>query len=221
MGLPAYIEAHRTDTVRRYAFLLKLSTPTRQCLTDADLPVVYGGATYSPSRALEVSNLTWASSGSEVVSADVEIGNGDAAFGILVSGFVGTNRSPAAVLYLAWFDAAAQDMTVQAAHRLIVGRCDSPSWDSSRVTFSIVPPADGAAEKVPFRVYGTSCTYRKFKGGPCGYTGPAASCDRSYASCTALGNASRFGGFRYMPADGQRFQLNATTAITLERRTDE
>lgn len=218
MSLPVYIETHRTDPVLRHATLLKLDTSTPQYLTDADLPVVYGGNTYVPTRSLVVSNVVWSSDGTDFVTANVEIGNGDAAFGVIVSGFTGASRAPGITLYSAWFDLG-QNVTVQAAWTLISGRCDAPTWDSEKVTFRIVPPADGTAEKLPWRTFGTSCTHRKFKGGPCGYAGAATSCDRSFASCTTLGNTARFGGFRYLPAEGQRFQLNSSTAITLTRRT--
>lgn len=38
------------------------------------------------------------------------------------------------------------------------------------------------------------CRYKGFKGSLCGYAGTASSCDRTFATCLALGNVARFGG---------------------------
>lgn len=40
-----------------------------------------------------------------------------------------------------------------------------------------------------------TCRYRTFKGLECSYSGPYATCDRSYDACTARNNTDRFGGF--------------------------
>lgn len=39
------------------------------------------------------------------------------------------------------------------------------------------------------------CRWKKFKGEPCGYSGSATWCDRTYKRCAALSNTTNFGGF--------------------------
>ncbi len=53
--------------------------------------------------------------------------------------------------------------------------------------------------KKTLRRHAPSCPWA-FKGQECGYGGSAKSvCDKSYDTCLSLGNAARFGGFRFLP----------------------
>jgi len=49
-------------------------------------------------------------------------------------------------------------------------------------------------------LHSASCRWKQFKGDECGYTGGAASCNRTYVQCGIYNNTSNFGGFRFLPS---------------------
>lgn len=220
MTLPAYVTAHKGDTLLKYYWLIEIQSSPVQRLTMADQSIWYGGVEYTASRSLVLESLSANEADRDVIKMNVRIGNADAAFGILVSGFIGASRSPAAVVYEVWLDAAAENVVVTPGngYALISGRVDSPSWDSEWVSFSVVPVLDGTAEKVPSLIYGTTCVHRRFKGTGCGYVGAATSCNRSRAACAALGNTDRFLAFPELPPDDKEFTLGFNGSASIKPR---
>lgn len=220
MTLPAYVTAHKGDATTKHFYLVKIDCSPVQYLTDCDLPISYGGNMYSVTRSLSVTGIGASAGGRDGISGNIQVGNADAAFGILVSAFVGTSAMPYITIYDAWLDVTASNVVVQAAYPVVIGRVASPSWDSSWVSFSIAPYIDGEAEKVPWRMYSTNCSYRIFKGAQCGYAGAGTSCDRTYTTCGLFGNTARFGGFRYLLPDEVEWEagLQGTVKIKLTKR---
>lgn len=221
MSLPAYVTAHKGDPNVAHFFLVKIECSPPQYLTDCDQALVYGGNTYVATRSLEVAAVGASAGARDIVSGSVKIGNADAAFGILVSGFVATAAMPAVTIYDAWLDVTASNLTVQAAYVALLGRATSPSWDSSWVSFNIAPYIDNESEKIPWRAYSTNCSYRVFKGPQCGYAGAGATCNRSYAQCSTYANTARFGGFRNIPAEDYEWVagFQGSVRIKLTRRS--
>lgn len=218
MALPAYVTAHKADSTRAYFWLVKIDCSPPQYLTTADLPIEYAGATYTPSRGIEIDGVGFSSEG-EIVSARIRVANNDAAFGVLVSGFVGTSRAPAVTIYEAWFPVPLVDLTPagDAVYVLTMGRVGQCSWDSEWVDMTIVPSINFAAGKVPWRAYDTACGYRTFAYPQCGYGGsPSAGCNRSWDRCVALANTSRFGGFRFLPNEDREWNAGPQGSVTIK-----
>lgn len=223
MTLPAYVTTHKGDAQLRYFWLIEIQSSPVQRLTMADQDIWYGGVQYLSSRSLSLESLSANEADRDVIRMNVRIGNADAAFGILVSGFIGALRSPVAIVSEVWLDATAENMVVTPGngYTLISGRVDSPSWDSEWVSFSVVPVLDGTAEKVPSLIYGTTCVHRRFKGTGCAYAGAVTTCNRSRAACAALGNTNRFLGFPELPPDDAKYDLgvNGRASISPRKRS--
>lgn len=55
----------------------------------------------------------------------------------------------------------------------------------------------------------------------CGYAGAETTCDGSFERCSALGNARRFGGFRFAPAPGSEIGVGNGPPLTVGSRFPE
>ena len=67
------------------------------------------------------------------------------------------------------------------------------------------------------RVVGRLCSY-VFKGTRCGYAGATTSCDHTLATCTALSNQTRFGGWPTLPVIGTKFSYTVTNQQPFAQR---
>lgn len=197
--LPTYISTHRADAARMTFHLVKLHFAVPQCLADCDLPILYNGDTYSPAAGLVVGGVQGSQDDRRAVSASIRIGNGSDYWGALLASLSSTQRHPLVQVFEAWLDPAAPSSTPVAVRGLLVGTVEGSAWTPLEAELSVGPSVDARSATLPWRACDTRCTYRKFKGLQCGYAGAATTCDRSFTTCTALGNQARFGGFRKLP----------------------
>lgn len=196
--LPAYVETHKADAALMTFLLVKIGYTVPQCLTTADRPITYDGDTYAPAAGLSVTGIQ-VSEDRKAIGATITVGNGDDYWGTLLASLTSSQRHPVVQIFEAWFDPAAPYGAPQAVRGLLLGAVESTSWTTTEATLTVGPSTDLQSATCPWRECRSRCSYRRFKGAQCGYTGAATSCDRSFTTCTALGNQSRFGGFRYLP----------------------
>jgi len=216
MALPTYIETHRTDVERIWCYLVTVElpeTPTYYYLTDFDRDVTYGGETYTASPGVNVTGVR--GNDSTLAGASLEILN-DASntWGSIASDFAGQNRAPIVTIREAWLNLTANPVTVEdtenAAYVVCKGYAEGPEWNDTTIRFSVANGRLALARKLPARQYGTSCTYRQFKGAQCGYVGAQTTCTRQYADCPNSSdpgaNVLRFGGWMALPqVDGKYY----------------
>lgn len=198
--LPAYVEAHKADSARLAYLLVKVHYAIPQCLTTADIPIVYDGDTYVPTAGLVVDGIRDSQEDRQAVAATIRAGNANGYWGSILKALDPGSRHPAVRIFQAWLDPAAPSPVPAAVRGLLIGAVESDSWTPLEATLTVGPPVDQQAATLPWRGIATRCAYRKFKGLQCGYAGAATACDRSLETCTTLGNEARFGGFQTLPA---------------------
>jgi len=228
MSLDPVIEAGRTATVYAPFWLIELRFPVVQRLTDFDQPIVYGGQTFAPAP-LTVDGVASDASGVATGSGGLTIGSGDDYWPTLLAALSADEMHPEVALYEAWLEVATMSPTPAAVRHFRTFRLEAWEVVPLEARLTLGPAADATLGRLPFREYGGGlCTFRLFKGPQCAYAGAATSCDRTYATCTALGNAARFGGFLALPGEevtltwvwqsssGQLFE----ETLTLTRRAE-
>lgn len=202
VSLPAYAEAHRGDQMLTYVWLLEIAATTSTTairMTESDIDVTLGGNLYSSGRPFTVDGL-----GSTPEGA-VSIGNGDGELGARAALWRAENASPGFTLTELWLDSAGVQ---QGSYVVLRGTLEGHSWDNqwfhARIEASSVVDSQPALAR---RWSVGLCTYRAFRGVECGYSGAATTCDRTLATCTALGNSSRWGGVASLPGAGDTISL--------------
>ncbi len=200
MPLDAYVEAHRADPLRATFWLVEIAFAVPQRLTDCDQPIIHDGDTYAPAPLL-VSGVSSDSSGVGSGSS-LSIGAADDYWPTLVAALAADERNPEVTLYEAWLDVTTMSPTPATVRTVGLYRVEASQITPTEVRLTLGPAADPALGRLPFREYGSGlCTYRLFKSLQCGYSGLATSCDRTYATCSSLANAARFGGFLALPGE--------------------
>ena len=201
MAPDAYIEAHRKDRLTETHWLVEVRWPVVQRITDCPLPISFGGNVFAP-EALDVDGVTSDASGIAAGSGSLRIGSGDDRWQTILAALNEGEQHPEVALYEAWLDPSALSLTPQTVRLVRTFTLEAWEADDEEVRLKLAPLADPALGRLPFREYGGGiCTYRLFQGPQCAYAGPATSCDRTYPTCTALGNAARFGGFLSLPGE--------------------
>lgn len=226
MTLPAYIETHRVDPVRATFWLVEFDFTVPQRLTDCADDIVYGGNTYS-TAALTVESVATDSSGVAATSASLSIGAGDDYWPALLAGLTEAERHPAVTIYEAWLDPTTLSPTPASVRTIGVFTLEAAKWTPREARITLAPSSDAAIARLPFREYGGGvCTYRKFKGAQCAYAGATTTCDRTYETCTSLGNQTRFGGLRAIAGETVTISWRwwqgdtlMTETVTLTRRS--
>ena len=205
--MSTYRNAHKGDPARIAYWLVNIQFPSPAYLTEADFNISYGGNTYTPAYDVRLDMI--GASEQEPAEADIRIGNGDAAFGAVIQGLSGSQRSPAITIYQAWFDlptfippGVGAAATPTAVDTQVVGRMETPQWDSTYAKFHVGPSVDSRAQKLPAGAFSTTCRYRVYKGPECQATSGLTTCNRSFTDCTARSNTVHFGGFRFIPKPG-------------------
>jgi phage-related protein len=85
---------------------------------------------------------------------------------------------------------------------LFDGRIERPAKiDEESAAIEAVQILGSIDQDAPGRNFSKPCVW-KFKGPQCGYLGAEATCDKSWARCSQLGNTNRYGGFRFIPHGG-------------------
>jgi phage-related protein len=197
MTLPAWISTHKGDAVRSTFWLVKLGLATPLYLTDCDQPIVYDGHTFTPAPCtvdgLQNDSAAGAGNGGRLMLA-----TGGTYWQPLLAEIAGGTRTFEVTVWEAWLDVTALPSAAPPANavRLVaVTRVEAAEWDTEWLALTLGPAASPSLGRLPFREYGPSCTYRRFKGPQCGYSGAETTCDRTIEACTARSNATRFGGF--------------------------
>ncbi|HOY09619.1 MAG TPA: DUF2163 domain-containing protein [Candidatus Omnitrophota bacterium] len=76
---------------------------------------------------------------------------------------------------------------------------DSYSADQKSVTITLLPRVNVMNVTVPARIYSRNSCQWDFGSEECGYSGEGGPCNKTKASCKALNNYRRFGGFPSIP----------------------
>lgn len=228
MPLDPYIEAHRTDKVRATFWLVEIRFPVVQRLTDCDQAIVYDGNTFTPAP-LTIEAVSTDASGTAARSGGLTIGAANDYWPTLLAALTEGERHPEIVFYEAWLDPVTLYPTPEAVRVVTTMRLEGAEVIPLEARLTLGPSSDATLGRLPFRDYGSGlCTYRAFKGAQCGYAGKTSTCDRTYQTCTTLGNQARFGGFLALPGeevevlwmwqtpDGQLYEQT----LTLRRRSE-
>lgn len=200
MALPSWISTHKGDTVRSTWMLVKLGLATPLYLTDCDQPIVYDGHTFTPAL-LSVDGVQADLSMASGSAGRLTLSSGGGHWQPLLEEIAGGNRNFEVSIWEAWLDPTTLPSPVppaNAVRSVAVSRIEAAEWDVSLFVATLAPSADPSLGRLPFREYGPSCTYRRFKGAQCGYSGAATSCARTIEDCTAKSNQTRFGGFELL-----------------------
>lgn len=162
--------------------------------TDCDVPIVFGGNTYTP-LGFDIAGINY-SSRNIVDSVDIHIDNLDS---VMTSLFVGgTPQGSTVTLDLVLLDAS-YDIVGPASATIFEGTIDDWELDEEKLFETIVSIFSQWAQKTLSK-HSASCRCKVFKGTECGYSGGGTWCDRTYARCQTLGNTDNFGGFRWLPS---------------------
>ncbi len=203
--LPAWIAAHVADRVRATFWLVEVSLDSTLYLTDCDQPIYFGGHEYVPT-VLSVEGIQADAASASANGGQLKLASGGAHWQPIIAAIAGGTRDFPVTLREAWLDVTKYPSAVPPANGVrLVGstRVEAAKWDRGEITLTLGPSADPALSRLPFREYGGGiCTYRRFKGAQCGYSGSETECDRTSSRCSALGNSARFGGFPSLPKDG-------------------
>jgi hypothetical protein len=226
MALPAFVSTHKGDALRATFWLVEIGLSTPLYLTTCDQPIAYDSHTYAPAVMSIDGYQTDADSGG-VNGGKLVLASGGSYWQALLEEIAGGARDFAVTLSEAWLDVEDFPSPVAAAVRVVAKtRVEAAEWDAETLVFSLGPSADPSLGRLPFREYGAGeCTYRRFKGGQCGYAGAATECDRTLATCTGFGNQARFGGLN--PDRREEFtatwqwisgDVDYTASVTFRRR---
>jgi len=195
--LPSWISAHKGDAARSTFWLVKLGLSTPLYLADCDQPIVYDGHTFTPTL-LAVDGFQGDASSSSGNGGRVSLATGEPHWQPFLEEIAGGNRNFEVSVWEAWANMAVYPSAVPPANAVraaAVTKVEAAEWDAEWLALTLGPAADPSLGRLPFREYGPTCTYRRFKGPQCGYSGVETTCDRTIEACTARSNAARFGGF--------------------------
>jgi phage-related protein len=197
--LPAWISTHRGDGVRSTFWLVKVGLSTPIYVTDCDQPIVYDGHTFA-SAPLSVDGLQADEAGTTGNGGRLAIASGGSEWRAILAAIAGGSRAFEVTVWEAWLDPTTLPSAVPPANAVrlaAVTKAEAAEGDAEWLTLTLGPSASPSLGRLPFREYSDSCTYRRFKGPQCGYTGSDTTCERTWAACTAKSNTGRFGGFYY------------------------
>lgn len=204
-ALPSWIAAHVSDRVRATFWLVEIALDATLYLTDCDQPIYYSGSEYLPTP-LRVDGIQADATSASANGGQLALASGGAHWQPIIAAIAGGTRDFPVTIREAWIDVTKMPSAAPPVDgvRLVAStRVEAAKWNRSEITLTLGPSADPALSRLPFREYGGGiCTYRRFKGAQCGYSGSATECDRLPATCAALGNSARFGGFPSLPKDG-------------------
>ncbi len=198
---PAVIAALESNEIT--AFLLFSMTIDGQGYryTDCDIPLPYAGNRYHP-RGMEFSGARYSTNNIvDQVRVTVDDTDGELTPVFLAGGAQGSPAELSLVL-LDNSALAAGSITIigGAATPIFPGEIDDWDLQAERSVAITVTSPLAAWNRTFTTLHTSSCRWRRFKGGRCGYTGEETWCDRSYARCSELGNTDNFGGFRWLPS---------------------
>jgi phage-related protein len=119
--------------------------------------------------------------------------------GLAISGIIGQRGdvitgSPA-VLTLVFLNINTNEMIPDLKDILWSGYCNNLKLDYETATMDVETALGGYEKQAPVIRYRPTCQVRRFKDIRCGYIGSETSCDRTFATCKALGNQGNFAGF--------------------------
>jgi len=135
------------------------------------------------------------SMGRNVDSMEIQIDNLDDA---LTPAFVGgTPQGSTVTLSMVVLDANYKIIATPVT--LFKGIIDGWDMDEEKITLTVASELVRWNQKTLAK-HSASCRWKEFKGAECAYAGAEGWCDRSFTRCTQLGNASNFGGFRWLPS---------------------
>lgn len=192
----AFTAQLESETYRPFHLLqMNFSPPLRY--TTCDIPLAYQGNEFSP-RTFAVPELeSSVSSGIDKVTLEIDMADRDAT---LLEEFVGGTPGDISVhLYLQVLN---DNMQAVSTAILFSGKIDS--FEYKRPILGVaVSSFHSLWNKRTMEMSTPSCR-RNFRKSDCGYAGAADWCDRSWLRCEALGNTSRFNGFRFLPSLSDR-----------------
>lgn len=135
---------------------------------------------------------------SAVNKIKVTLSNVDLSVSALIAnrGDVITNAK--AMLTLVFLNVNTNEIIQNLNEIIYVGRCNNLSLDYESASVDIESKLGGYEILAPVMKFQTTCQVRKFKDCRCGYSGNATSCDRTFLTCSRLGNTANFMGFPTM-----------------------
>lgn len=206
--LPTWIEAHRTDHARATFWLVDFGLETPVYLTDCEQPIYYGGHEYVPTP-LRVDGIQADAASASANGGQLTLASGGPHWELMLAAIAGGKRDFDVTLSEAWLDVESLPSAVppeNAVRIVATTKTEAAKWNRTSIAFTLGPSADPAVSRLPFRDYSYDlCTYRKFKGAQCGYSGSATTCDRKFTTCQTLGNEARYGGGFTIYAAGKTF----------------
>lgn len=181
----------------REFLLIEILVAPNFYFTDCDVPIAWNGNIYIP-RGLSIGGVSY-SLGNVVDSVRLAVDNLD---DLMTSGFVGGSPQDESVnIRVVVLDSNYELFGSSASDNIILfpGYVDDWRDKEGRLDITVVS-AMSKWNKRTLRLQSSSCSWSVFKGTECQYSGAVTKCNRSYSTCTTLGNTANFGGERWLPS---------------------
>lgn len=165
--------------------------------TDCDVPIGWNGVLYQP-RGLSTGGVNY-SLAKVVDSIRLGLDNLDDQLSLAFIG--GEPQGSPVRIRLVVLDTAYQLIGAYPDDNVLLfsGTIDDWSDTEGKIEFTVTSDLAQWGRRT-LRMQSSGCSWAVFKGVECGYSGPESSCNRTYASCLALGNTANFGGERWLPS---------------------
>ena len=194
---PSYVARHA----------VRIATPTPLLLCEGPGSLVIGGETYIES-ALVIGDVSVA----QLPAITIHVPNDTNQISEPDANGDHVRRCAVLVYEVMWDPATgAQLNPVQ----LFGGRVASVRCSATSAELACKVATSGSAGMVG-RIVSRLCGHT-FKGLRCAYAGATTSCDHTLATCTALANQARFGGWPSMPTIGTKFSYRIISQRTVTR----
>lgn len=185
----------------RYLVEIGLASPVRLASHSQERETIDGDVYYP--RSLSVSGIAWGQA--HRVGCTIQLDNRDGALDAIAYGAEDVTDVEVTVILLVRSDENAAWEAPFAPLSGPVEEVDGEDGVSINIKLSAMA---GSNRRGGLRELNPSCGHM-YKGQLCQYAGAEATCDRTFATCDARGNAVHFGGLRFAPAAGDVIQLGA------------
>jgi hypothetical protein len=189
------------EELRPFHLLSMTIDGTTYRYTDCDVSLAYDSNVYSP-RGFRLNPINY-SMGSIVDQVEIQLDNIDTQMNAL---FVGASPQGDSVSILLVIVDDDKSIVGATSVTLFQGEIDSYSIKEDLVKVTVSSKLAQWSQKTLSK-HSASCRWKVFNsstlgssGIECASTAGGASCDRTYDNCTALGNSTNFGGFRFLPS---------------------
>jgi phage-related protein len=187
-------EVEKDEIIPRKLLKIELDSGSVYILDNETLDSLdFNGETYigAPLSHGEIKN----DDNSSVNKLEIDLSNVNLAISSIIANRGDVITNSFAVLTLVFLNVNTNEIIQGLQKILYSGRCNNLSLDLEKASIDIETELGGYEKLAPVIKYRPSCQVRRFKDYRCGYSGEKTTCDRTFSTCSELGNTINFRGF--------------------------